>query len=54
MGDEVDFLPADKRECFLQDYSITLGLHSQVCPKYSKQQVCIISAMSQGKREGWN
>ena len=28
MGDEVDFLPADKHERFLQIDSITLGVHS--------------------------
>ena len=31
-----DFLPADKRECFRQVGSITLGLHFQACPKYAK------------------
>ena len=28
MGDEVDFVPADKHENFLQIDSITLGVHS--------------------------
>ena len=37
MGDEIDFLPANKREGFLQVDSITLGLFSQACPKYPKQ-----------------
>ena len=36
-GGEVDFLPANKHEDFLQGDSITLGLHSQTCPKYPKQ-----------------
>ena len=36
LGDEVDFLPADKHERFLQVDSITLGVHSQACPKYPK------------------
>ena len=36
-GGEVDFLPANKLEHFLQIDSITSGLHSQVCPKYPKQ-----------------
>ena len=36
MGDEVDFLPTDKLECFLQVDSITLGVGSQACPKYPK------------------
>ena len=51
-GDEVYFLPADKGESFLQVDSITLGVHSQACPKYPKQQVCNIFAISQRKREG--
>ena len=29
MGDNVDFLHADKHESFLEDDSITLGVHSQ-------------------------
>ena len=48
---EVDFLPANKHESFLQVDSITLGLRSQACPKYPKQVYKII-ATSQGKREG--
>ena len=36
MGEEVDFLPADKYKRFLQDDSITLGVHNQACPKYPK------------------
>ena len=43
MGNEVDFLHADKHESFLQGDSITLGVRSQACPRYSKQQVCNIS-----------
>ena len=38
--DEVDFLPADKHESFLQDDSIALDVRSQACLKYPKQQVC--------------
>ena len=45
-GDEVDFMPADKHESFQQDDIITLGVHSQVCPKYLKQQICNIVAIS--------
>ena len=41
MGDEVDFLPVDKHKSILQVDSITLGVHSQVCPKYTKQQFTI-------------
>ena len=33
MGGEVDFLPANKHEYFLQVDGITLGLLSQACPK---------------------
>ena len=48
MRDEVDILSAYKRS-FLQDDSITLGLHSQAHPKYPKQQVYNIFAISPGK-----
>ena len=51
MGDEVD-LPADKHENFLQVDSITLGVRSQACPNYPKQQIYNIFLISQGKREG--
>ena len=52
MGDEVDFLPADKHKSFLQDNSITLVVCSEACQKYPKQQAYNIFAMRQGKREG--
>ena len=52
MGDEVDFLPADKHKSFLQDDSITLVVRSETCPKYPKQQAYNIFAIRQGKREG--
>ena len=51
MRDKVDILSADKHESFLQD-SIFFGVRSQAFPKYPKQQVCKIFAISQGKREG--
>ena len=51
MGDEVVFLPAIKYEGFSQVDSITLGLFSEACPKYSKQ-VYNIFLISQGKCEG--
>ena len=51
--DEVDFLPTDKCESFLQVNSITMGVQSQGCPKYPKQQAYNTFAISQGKREGW-
>ena len=51
MGDEFDFLSADKHKRFLQVDSITLGVHSQTCPKYPKQ-VYNAFAISQGKHEG--
>ena len=50
--DEVDFLPADKHKSFLQDNSITLDVRSQTRPKYQKQPVYNIFAISQGKHEG--
>ena len=34
--DEVNFLPADKRESFLQVDNITLGVRCQESPKYPK------------------
>ena len=37
MGDEVDFLPEDKNESFLQIDSIILDVYSQPCPKYLKK-----------------
>ena len=45
-GDEVDFLPEYKHESFLQTDSITMGVHSQACLKYPKQQVSNIFAIS--------
>ena len=36
MNDEVDFLPADKHESFVQVDSITLGVRSQACSNYPK------------------
>ena len=41
MGDEVEFLPADKHKIFLQDGSITLGVINQPGPKYQKQSVSL-------------
>ena len=51
-GDEVDFLPADKHKSFRQDNSITLDVRSQTSPKYQKQPVYNISAISQEKHKG--
>ena len=50
MEGEVDFLPANKQESFLQVNSITLGLLSQVCPTYPKQAYNIF-VIPQGKRK---
>ena len=36
LKDEVDFLPADKHQRFLQIDTITLGVCSQTCPNYPK------------------
>ena len=52
MGDEIDFLPSNKHKSFLQDGSITLGVISQTVPKYQRQSVYNIFAISQGKHEG--
>ena len=51
MGDEVEFLPVDKQKRFLQDGSITLGVISQIDPKYQKQLVYNIFEICQGKHE---
>ena len=48
------FLSVDKHKSFRQVNSITLGVHSQSCPKYTKQQVKNIVLISQGKGEGWS
>ena len=53
MGDGIEFLPADKHKSFLQDGSIALGVGSQAGPKYQKQPVYNILAISQGKHEEW-
>ena len=52
MRDEVEFLPADKHNSFLQDSSINSVVISQTDPKYQKQLVYNIFAISQGKHEG--
>ena len=52
MGDKVEFLPADKHKNFLEDCSITLGIISKTGPKYQKQSVNNIFAISQGKHGG--
>ena len=52
MGDEVDFLRVNKNKQFSQVDSITLGVSSQACAKYPKQQVYNIFAISQGKYKG--
>ena len=36
--DEVDFLPADKHERFLQVLTIILGVCGQTCPNYPKNK----------------
>ena len=47
MGDEVEVLTADKHKSFLQDRSISLDVISQTGPKYQKQSVYNIFAISQ-------
>ena len=51
MEDEVNFWPADKRKSFLQIDSVNLTVRSQGCPKYPKQLVYNVFAISQGKNE---
>ena len=51
-GDEVDFLSADKHESFLQVDTITLGVQSQACSKYPKEEIYNIYVIPQGKRQG--
>ena len=41
MGDEVEFLPADKHKSFLQDGSMTLGVISQTGPSTKNNQFTI-------------
>ena len=41
MGNEVEFLPADKHKSFLQDGSIIFGVISHTGPKYQKQSQTI-------------
>ena len=54
MEDEVEFWLADKHSSFLQDDGITLALWSQTGPKYQKQPVYNMFAISQGRHEGWS
>ena len=49
-GGEVDFLPADKHRCLLEEI-INFGVPNQASPKYPKQ-VYNIFVISPGKREG--
>ena len=53
MGREIGFMPADKHKNFLQNDSITLGVHIHACPKYLGQQVYNIFAISQEKCKRW-
>ena len=52
MGDEDNFLPVDEHKSFLQVGSNALDVHSLASPKYPKQQVYNIFAISQGKHDG--
>ena len=54
MGDEVDFLPANKHKSFQQGVSITFSVISQTGLKHQKQSVYNTFAMSQGKHEWWS
>ena len=52
VGNEVNFLPTNKYQNFLQIDIITFSVCSLPFPKYPKQQACNVLAISQGKREG--
>ena len=52
MGNEADFLCADKHESFLQVDNINLGVCSQAFPKYPSNKFAKIFAISREKREG--
>ena len=54
MGREIGFMPADKHKNFLQNDSITLGVHIHACPKYLGQQVYNIFAIFQEKCNRWS
>ena len=54
MGDKVDFLPADKHKSFLQVDGITVGVHSQACPKSQNNKFTKVFVIFKGKREGWS
>ena len=46
MTDEVDFLPADKHQRFLQIGAIVLSIYGQTCPNYQNYQVWHFFAIS--------
>ena len=50
---KLNLLAADKRKSLPQIENKIFGVHSQTCPKYPKQQVYNIFAISQGKHKGW-
>ena len=50
---EVDFLHSDKHQILLQGDTIMYVL-DKGCSKYSRQQVCIISTISQKRGYGWS
>ena len=52
IGDEVEFLPADKHKSSLQVGSITLGVRSHTDTKYQKEPVDNIFATPQRKHKG--
>ena len=54
VNDEVYFRQGDKYQSFLQGDTTILCVYNQACPKYPKQQVYNIFAISQEKCEGWS
>ena len=51
MKAEVDFLPADKRQRFLQVDTTIFGLCGQVCPNYPKRGVSLFLCNTLRKSE---
>ena len=51
---EVDFLPADKHQSFLQGDVIILVVCGQACSNCPKWQVCYFFAISSERSEWWS
>ena len=51
MKDEVDFLPPDKHQRFLQIDTIIFSVCGQACPNYSKKQIWCFFAIKKEVKE---